>query len=121
MALFSVEIPDELAKRLESLGDRLPGVLMQVLESNYPSTSPQKQSELGNVYEVYTEVLDFLLKSPTPEQILSFKVSTQAQQRLQNLLEKNRSGMLTIEEHQELDVYEQLEHLMILLKARAIG
>ncbi|WP_339385102.1 hypothetical protein [Calothrix sp. FACHB-168] len=34
-------------------------------------------------------------------------------------IRKNRSGSLTQIEIAELDVYEQLEHLMILLKARA--
>jgi hypothetical protein len=35
------------------------------------------------------------------------------------LLDKNRESTLNPMEIAELDVYEQLEHLMILLKARA--
>ena len=50
---------------------------------------------------------------------VSFKVSQNAQTRLQNLLDKNREATLIPMEIAELDVYEQLEHLMILLKARA--
>ncbi|WP_219907712.1 hypothetical protein [Aphanothece hegewaldii] len=71
--------------------------------------------------QVYDEVLDFLLKSPTPQEIITFKVSPQAQKRLQTLLLKNREATLTDNENAELDVYEKLEHLMILLKARAIS
>jgi len=39
---------------------------------------------------------------------------------LSDLLEKNRTGTIDSMELAELDVYEQLEHLMILLKARAL-
>lgn len=41
-------------------------------------------------------------------------------ERLRTLLAKNRERTLTLQETGELDVYEQLEHLMILLKAYAI-
>lgn len=40
--------------------------------------------------------------------------------RLEELLDKNREEGLTEEEEEELDVYEQVDHLMILLKARAV-
>ncbi|MCH2247664.1 MAG: hypothetical protein MK111_24045 [Crocosphaera sp.] len=69
---------------------------------------------------VYAEVLNFLIKRPTPKEIVAFKVSPPTQERLQTLLEKNREETLTVQETGELDVYEQLEHLMILLKAYAI-
>ncbi|HEY9703118.1 MAG TPA: hypothetical protein V6C58_11765 [Allocoleopsis sp.] len=68
---------------------------------------------------IYQEVIDFLITSPTPEEITNFKVSSSGQERLQILLEKNRESLLTSEEMAELDIYEQLEHLMILLKIRA--
>ncbi|MEQ9667350.1 hypothetical protein [Coleofasciculus sp. G2-EDA-02] len=67
----------------------------------------------------YTEVLDFLITRPTPQEITTFKVSAEAQERLHTLLDKNREGTLTAAEATELDLYEQLEHLMILLKAKA--
>ena len=65
------------------------------------------------------EVLDFLLTRPTPQDILAFKVSNAAQARLRLLLDKNRKETLSTLEEAELDFYEQLEHLMILLKAKA--
>ncbi len=60
-----------------------------------------------------------MINSPTPQEIVNFKVSQQAQTHLQMLLDKNREATLNVMEVAELDVYEQLEHLMILLKARA--
>lgn len=75
--------------------------------------------EAGQANQKIPEVLDFLIKSPIPQDIVNFKVSQQAQIRLQFLLDKNRESTLNQMEIAELDVYEQLEHLMILLKARA--
>jgi hypothetical protein len=67
----------------------------------------------------YIEVLDFLITSPSPRELLAFKVSPATQNRLGDLLEKNREEGLTELEQAELDAFEQIEHVMILLKARA--
>ncbi|NJK69313.1 MAG: hypothetical protein HC941_24825 [Microcoleus sp. SU_5_3] len=121
MATITLQIPDELAQRLEPLQNRLPELLWQLLElTKKPITiEPEVKTHTADIPEVYREVLDFLIQTPTPQDILSFKVSQNAQTRLQILLDKNREATLTPMEIAELDVYEQLEHLMILLKARA--
>jgi hypothetical protein len=67
----------------------------------------------------YVEVLDFLVAGPGPREILAFKVSPATQNRLGDLLEKNREEELTDLEQAELDAFEQIEHVMVLLKARA--
>lgn len=97
-------------------------MLWQLLDvANLPTNSqPTIKTETTNIPAVYQEVLDFLIKRPTPEEIIAFKVSPQAQTRLSELLEKNRSATLSSMELAELDVYEQLEHMMILLKTRAL-
>lgn len=121
MAELTIQIPDELAQRLEPIRNRLPELLTQLLETTNPPTSVQLDTVATppDIPAVYTEVLDFLIKRPTPQEIAAFKVSPQAQSRLQTLLEKNREATLTEAETAELDVYEQLEHMMILLKTRA--
>lgn len=123
MAELTIQISDELAQRLEPLQNRLPELLWQLLDVvNLPTNSqPPVQTETTDIPAVYQEVLDFLIKRPTPEEIITFKVSPQAQARLEVLLEKNRSATLSSMELAELDVYEQLEHMMILLKARAFN
>ena len=88
-----------------------------MIETHTPETLESTNS--SDTANTYTEVLDFLIKQPTPEQIAKFKVSTQAQTRLEDLLEKNRMGTISKAENSELDIYEQLDQLMILLKARA--
>ncbi|MBD1834246.1 hypothetical protein H6F61_16475 [Cyanobacteria bacterium FACHB-472] len=118
MAELTIQIPDELAERLEPIRSRLPELLTQLLETTNPPASVQLDTVATppDIPAVYTEVLDFLIKRPTPQEIAAFKVSSHAQSRLQTLLEKNRFSRLI---EAELDVYEQLENLMILLKARA--
>ncbi len=122
MAQLTIQISDELAQRLEPLQNRLPELLWQLLDlANLPTQSqPKVTIESTDIPAVYQEVLDFLIKRPTPEEIVAFKVSQPAQRRLSELLERNRSVTLNPMELAELDIYEQLEHMMILLKARAL-
>ena len=51
--------------------------------------------------------------------VLGFKVSPSTQERLEDLLDKNREGRLTADESAELDVCEEVQRVMLLLKARA--
>ncbi|WP_199326345.1 hypothetical protein [Nostoc parmelioides] len=122
VAQLTIQIPDELAQRLEPLQSRLPELLWLLLDigGEQKKEKPKLNTQTVEIPEVYQEVLDFLIKRPTPEEIITFKVSAQAQIHLQELLEKNRTGSLSQMELAQLDVYEQLEHLMILLKARAM-
>ena len=120
MAELTLQIPDELAERLKPIEQELPSLLEQLVQDNRTvDLADQVSGVSNNDALVYTEVLDFLLTRPTPQQIMGYQVSSQAQERLRQLLAKNREVSLTTVETQELDTYEQLEHFMILLKARA--
>jgi hypothetical protein len=112
MSIFSIDLPDELARKLEPLREQLPNLLARIVTSAEAGTEAKSSA--------YTEVLDFLIRRPTPEEIVAFTVSYDCQKRLQFLLDKNRESSLTSEEIAELDTYEQLEHLMILLKTQAM-
>ena len=68
---------------------------------------------------IYDELLDYLTKIATPEEILAFKVSEQAQERADELLDKNNAGTLTPEERLELDHMLYFERKISLLKAEA--
>lgn len=121
MAKITVEIPDELLPRLVPYQDRLPGLLnrwvtgLEVL----PDVSGVAQPRSG--WGLYQEIVDFLLTQPDPQAILSFKISEKGQGRLGELLEKNRVVQLTGVEIAELDLYEQLDRVMRLLKIRAFA
>ena len=123
MAALTIDVPDELMQRLKPFQDRLPE-LLTLLVGAIPSRAaaanvPLDRARVTETPLAYAEVLDFLLTRPTPQDIVAFKVSAAAQARIRTLLDKNREEALSDTEAAELDVYEQLEHLMILLKAKA--
>ena len=68
---------------------------------------------------IFDEIVDFITLTPQPEQILRFRPSAAAQQRLEDLLFKKREETLDDVEKHELDQYLTIEHIMRLAKARA--
>jgi hypothetical protein len=73
----------------------------------------------GQLHAIQTEMFDFLATRPTLGELIAYKISPVAQLRLEELLEKNRESQLTNGETAELDTFQAINHLMILLKARA--
>ncbi len=116
---LTLQVPNRVAQRLEPIRDRLPALLSQIAEAQPPFYSPPVMTRPVNIPLAYAEVIEFLVSGPPPREIISFKVSEKAQARLRKLLDKNRESLLTSAEQAELDLYEQIEHVMILLKARA--
>lgn len=105
MPTITIEVPEELGERLSQIGDRLPELL---------ALSLQQPALPAHIYHY---ILNFLASNPTPEQIAAFGPTPVMQERLRLLLERNKAGELTIAEQNELDEYEKIEHLVILLKA----
>jgi hypothetical protein len=68
---------------------------------------------------IQDEVLSFLLSAPTPNQIIAFHASEDAQHRLRSLLDANHIGNLAAEERAELEEASQINHFFVLLKAKA--
>jgi hypothetical protein len=68
---------------------------------------------------VYLELVDFIVSRATPEALLEFRPSEANQQRVSQLIESKHEGTLSAEESAELDEFVQVEHLMIIAKARA--
>ena len=108
MAKITLEIPDELSEQLTQLGERLPELLALSLQQ------PPLPAR------IYRYILDFLASNPTPEQILAFRPTEEMQERLQTLLTRNSSGELTPTEKNELDEYERIEHIIVMLKAGSL-
>lgn len=69
--------------------------------------------------QIQDEVLDFLLSAPTLQAIITFHASNAAQDRLRYLLDANRNDTITDAELAELDDAEHVNHLIMLLKAKA--
>jgi hypothetical protein len=99
-----LEVPEKLSEKLTQLGDRLPELLALSLEQPPLPT------------RVYQYILDFLVSNPTSEQILAFRPTAEMQERMQTLLRRSKLGELNPTEQKELDEYERIEHLMVMLK-----
>jgi len=67
----------------------------------------------------YFEFIDFIAAGTTPEQIIAFRSSSKAQQRVEDLIAKERDEHLSADERSELDYFFQLEHILRVAKARA--
>jgi hypothetical protein len=123
MAELTIQIPDDLAQQLQPLQARLPELLAQLVAANSSgSASTALLLALVDPTQTppaYTEVLDFLITRPTPAEITRFKISEPSQARLRQLLDKHRDSRLNRSETAELDLYEQLDQLMTMLKSRA--
>jgi len=72
-----------------------------------------------NTVKAYEEVIDFIAAGTTPQNVIDFRPSEEAQARVEDLLEREKDGTLSSAEKSELDHYLQIEHLMRLAKARA--
>lgn len=68
--------------------------------------------------KVYDEIIDFIAAGTTPQSVIEFKLSATAQDRLEDLVDRHKTGNLTPEEKRELDHFLTLTHVMTLAKAR---
>lgn len=112
LASMQVEVPQELAIRLHPFRNELP----KIIELGLREWSAVGQSG----FEGASEVLEFLARLPSPEETMALQPSAALQSRVSDLLEKNRSSGLTLEEEQEWEQYQYLEHLIRMAKARAL-
>jgi hypothetical protein len=108
MVQLTIDVPEELAARLEPIQHRLVDVLELGLRELTPSRNALSE-----------EIIEFLASGPTPEEIIDFRPTREVIGRVQDLLDKNQESTLNPDEEAELDEYEKLDYLMTLIKARA--
>lgn len=112
MPKIMVDVPEEIAERLAFHPDELPQILaLGLREVNANPTSG---------FSGLSEVLEFLVQLPPPQEILALRLSPQVQAEVDQLLEKNRSVGLTAVEQCLWQQYEYVEHLVRLAKAQAL-
>lgn len=109
MLEMTIQVPEPLAAELMAQSGRLPEVLAYGLQQLPP---------LPN--ETYQYILAFLVSQPSPAEVMHFGPTAAMQERVGELLAKNRIGTLTIGESAELDEYIRINHLITMLKARAL-
>ena len=109
MVEITIQVPESLAERIAAVRDRLPEVLAVGLKDLPPLPT-----------EVYRYVLEFLANNPSPQAILDFEPTPTMQDRINELLERNRAGNLTPPESAELDEYEKINRFVRKYKIQAM-
>ncbi len=107
MVQLTMQIPDDLAVKIQPMSQWLPTILSISL-IRFRTTA----------ISTATEFVNFLSLNPSPQEFLNYHVSENSQQRLRRLLTLNEAGLLSEAEQNELDELERLEHLVVTLKAQ---
>ncbi len=108
MTTITVEVTDDLAESIAAVRHRLPEIIALGLDRLSPMPA-----------QVYAYIVSFLASGPTPEQLVEFRPTDEMADRLVKLLEKSQSGDISDIEEKELEEYRRIEHLVMMLKARA--
>ena len=108
---LTLTIPDELATRLRAVEDRLPEIIELGLREFLSAPAD---------YASLNDLLETLACLPSPEEVLALKPAPALQERIEQLLDKNRNDGLSGDERREWSRYEYIEHLIRLAKARAV-
>ena len=69
--------------------------------------------------KAYEEVIDFIGAGFAPAQLIAFQPSSAVNERVAELILREKETSISPEERSELDHYLQLEHLIRMAKARA--
>lgn len=108
----TINLPDNLAISLQSNKQNLPKIFEFGLREFNASSS------IG--YKSVADVLEFFASLPEPEEILALRPSKDLQQKIDELLEKNRREGLNESEEKLWASYELIEHLVRIAKAKAL-
>jgi hypothetical protein len=74
---------------------------------------------MSAVSPAYFEIIDFIAAGTTPEAVVKFRPSPEVQERVAELIEREKESALSAEEKAELDHFEELEHILRMAKAKA--
>ena len=68
---------------------------------------------------LFNRIVDLLIDAPNPEAIIAIKATPEENDRVGYLLERNKEGLLNLEEQKELDGFTTAEHIIRLAKSKA--
>ena len=110
---ITVTIGDDLADQLKTYEAQLPEILALGIREY------KARNETG--YNGISSVLEKLAALPTPEEVLALRPAAPLQERIDALLEKNRTAGFSPKDQREWewDQYQYVEHLVRLAKASA--
>jgi hypothetical protein len=107
MVQLTMQIPEELANRIQPIRSWLPTIIELSLMGFRTLAT-----------KTATEIVQFLSTNPSQQEVFNYHVSERAQARLQRLLTLNNAGLLGEPEQLELDELQQIEHTIVMLKAQ---
>ena len=67
----------------------------------------------------YYEIIEFIAGGTTPKQVAEYRPSFAVQERVADLMERERDDRLSPDEKAELDHFMELEHILRIAKAKA--
>jgi hypothetical protein len=105
MPPLTLDISAELESKVKKFETWLPAIL-EVSLLNFKSPA----------YQAAGAVTEFLMTNPSAQDAAAYKLPERFQERVDVLLEHNRSATLTEEETRELDDYLKLEHVARIMK-----
>jgi hypothetical protein len=115
--LITLDVPQELGIRLNPFKQELPKLLELGLRELVKITKP---STSNTEFKSLNDILEFLAKLPDAKEILALRPSEALQNEMNNLLEKQCSQGLTIDEEKTWQQYEYIEHLVRIAKSNAL-
>jgi hypothetical protein len=74
---------------------------------------------MSAVTPVYLEIIDFIAAGTTPQEVANYRPSPAAQQRVADLIDREKTQHLSPDEKSELEHFMELEHILRLAKAKA--
>ena len=105
---MTIEIPDKLAEQLEPERSHLADIIERGLRHRLSEASGLRR-----------EVISFLARGPQSGEIIAFKPSVAAVERVRELLDRNREGNLKPAEAAEMEETAELDEMVSLIKAEA--
>lgn len=106
MTTITLDVPEQIADDLLRHQDRISEVLELGLKQLTPAPA-----------EIYRYIFDFLFSEPKSSEILAFRPTPAMEQRLRQLVQREKDGEITDMERVELDEYERIEHFIVMLKS----
>ena len=73
-----------------------------------------------SIDSTFEALIEHLLKTASPQQMLDFFPSEEADEHVRDLLEANNAGTLTSDDRQELERMLQVNRLITIMKAKAL-
>ena len=109
MMQVTIEIPERLAKQLEPEQDRMAEIIAPGLRRSWSGNSGLRR-----------EIVSFLARRPTVQEIVEFRPSAAAVKRSRNLLTRHEHGALSPEEEAELDEMCEVDRFVSLIKTEIL-